>query len=107
MLSAIFLFFAYATVVQYNDKDGILWMILYGSSALSIAVYFMKKTAFMTLFPIALSLGFIIWNLIKKYYYVWSDPAYEFYYEMGGCLITLLVLLTIFIKGKRRDHSRI
>lgn len=90
--SFMFLFFVFASVVQYNDPDWAFWMTLYGFSALFTLFEFksMPRRHYFYLSLIGFSSVYLFGALLLDFMNRLDYELSEFYSEVGGLLIVIL-----------------
>ena len=99
------LFFSYAAIVQLNDDDALVWILVYGTTALLVGT----RTRFRILPPVYLGLflltllgvGFVLGASLQSE----SILKIEERREAAGLLLVALTMFGLFLVTCRKDPA--
>ena len=98
-------FFALFAIVQYNDPDPLLWMVIYGLTALACVLFSLKRLppeAAAGWGALVLLLGlYLAFRVVSQRQYFFDEEGRE----MMGAFLVSLWMAVLYLRG-RREASR-
>ena len=102
---AAILFYLYAAIVQWNDADGLIWILVYGATAFLIAAR--SRLRIHPSIYLGLFILFIVWSLFVGGDSLQSDGIIriEERREAGGLLLVALTMFGLFLVTRKKDPA--